>query len=273
MGHGSATVDPPRAIAMQLDREVVKRQAPRSDARHVYERAALILDDERHPLGDLSLQLITLGLRPLYATDFDELVLLAREYREQVGAVLVSAHRANEALPSLRKRVLEPLGLPPAAVIPVGDRLAPQQSEALRGEGLRLCLRSPYEAHELRFVVARTLSDTDPEELRLDPRVPCNLPVMIQSEHRETKGRLADLSTGGAFVALAHPHGERSQVALAFTLREQACTVTARVAWRTGPASPPWCDRGMGVEFVGTGSDTRTLLRRFVAEQVHRFRL
>ena len=75
----------------------------------MYERAALIFDSEAHALGDLSLLLIALGLRPLYATDLDELVLLSREYRSQVGALLLPASEVAARLPALRKRVLEPL--------------------------------------------------------------------------------------------------------------------------------------------------------------------
>jgi hypothetical protein len=158
-------------------------------------------------------------------------------------------------------------------VVPVGDRLPPERSESLRSEGMRFCLRTPCAAHELRFVVARTLSYTDPEELRLDPRVPCDISAVIDSEHRTEKGRLADLSCSGAFVAIAHPHAERSRLTLRFTLREHACVVEARVAWRTGASSPAWCDRGAGAEFLRADDATRALIRRYVAEQVHRFRL
>jgi hypothetical protein len=239
----------------------------------MYERAALILDSNAHLLGELSLALISLGLRPLYATELDELVLLSREYRSQVGAVVLPAQNLAAQLPGLRKQVLEPLALPLSAVVPIGERLPPDVSEALRGEGMRFCLRTPFEPHELRFVVARALSDTDPEELRLDPRVPCDIPVSIESEHRRVEGRLSDLSTTGAFVAIAHPHAERQVIRLQFTLRDQPCCVSARVAWHTGPSTPPWRDRGMGVELVALDENTRALLRRTVAEQVHRFRL
>jgi hypothetical protein len=245
----------------------------RSEALAMYERAALILDSETHALGDLSLALITLGLRPLYTTDLDELVLLSREYRAQVGAVLLPAALLTSTLPRLRKRILEPLGLPLAAVVPIGERLPPEVCEPLRCEGMRFCLPAPYEPHELRFVVARTLSDTDPEELRLDPRAPCDIPVAVESEHRRFEGRLRDFSMTGAFVAVENPHQERALVTLHFPLRDEECRLSARVAWCTGASSPPWCDRGMGVEFLPADDATRALLRRSVAEKFHRFRL
>jgi uncharacterized protein (TIGR02266 family) len=238
----------------------------------VYERAALIFDTDGHPLGDLSLSLIALGLQPLYATDFDELVLLSREYRAQVGAALLPASEVGPRLPALRKRVLEPLGLPASAVVTVGEPLVADVA-SLRVEGLRFCLRTPYQAHELRYVVARALSDTDPRELRREPRVPCEIGVGIESEHRKMRGRIADLSERGAFVAVGHPHAEGTELRLTFTLGGHGFTVSARVAWRSGADTPPWRDRGMGVELIDLHETERELLRRTVAAHVHRFRL
>jgi uncharacterized protein (TIGR02266 family) len=238
----------------------------------VYERAALIFDSERHTLGELSLSLISLGLRPLYATDFDELVLLSREYRSQVGAALVAAEAVVAKLPALRKRVLEPLALPASALVTVGEPSA-GAAEALRAEGLRFCLRLPYQAHELRYVVARALSDTDPRELRREPRVPCEIGCSVESEHRKVRARIADLSVRGAFVALSHPHVEGTTVRLAFALDGQACAVSARVAWRTSAETPPWRDRGMGVELLEVPEELRDLLRRTVTAQVDRYKL
>jgi hypothetical protein len=143
----------------------------------------------------------------------------------------------------------------------------------LRAEGLRFCLRTPYQAHELRYVVARALSDTDPDELRRDARVPCEIGAVVESQHRNVRARIADLSVRGAFVALSHPHVVGTMVRLSFTLDGHACAVSARVAWRTSADTPPWRDRGMGVELVDVGEDVRELLSRTVAEQVHRFTL
>jgi Tfp pilus assembly protein PilZ len=77
----------------------------------------------------------------------------------------------------------------------------------------------------------------------------------IESEHRTVRGRIADLSVRGAFVAIGHPHAVGSTIQLTFTLGGQACAVAARVAWRTGADTPPWRDRGMGVELLDVGAD------------------
>jgi hypothetical protein len=239
----------------------------------MYERAALILDSDSHELGDLSLSLITLGLRPLYSRELDELVLLSREFRPQVGAVLVSSACIAEQLSGLRKQILDPLALPASAVVPVGDDPGPELRESLRHEGLRFCLPCGSEPQELRFVVSRVLSDTDPDELRRHPRAPCNVRVDVESEHRRVPARLEDVSLGGAFVVLAHPQAERSTLRLGFRLLEEVCSVSARVAWRTGTNAPAWRDRGMGVEFVDLDDGVRDVLGRFITEQMRRFRI
>jgi len=239
----------------------------------MYDRAALILDAESRTLGELSLSMIALGLRPLYATELDELILLSREYRSQISAVLLPSEDVSERLPGLRKHVLEPLGLALSALVPVGGRLAPELADTLREEGVRFCLPARCEPHELRHVIASAMSLNDPGELRLDPRVPCNLPASVESEHRTIEGHLADVSRGGAFVALAHPFAEGTAVKLQFALAGHPTSVRAHVSWRTDARSPAWRDRGMGVEFEDPDEATSAVLRQFVAEQTNRFRL
>ncbi|MGH7289185.1 MAG: hypothetical protein ACREI8_14325, partial [Myxococcota bacterium] len=109
------------------------------------ERSALILDSEAHDLGHVALALISLGLRPLYADCLDELVLLSREYRQQVGALLVPSVGLQNQLPVVLEQLLRPLGLPPAAVLPVGPPLPSAECDALHREGLRWSLWQPFE--------------------------------------------------------------------------------------------------------------------------------
>jgi uncharacterized protein (TIGR02266 family) len=217
--------------------------------------------------------MIALGLRPLYATELDELVLLSREYRSQISAVLLPSESMAERLPGLRKHGLEPLGLSLSALVPVGGRVAPELAATLREEGVRFCLPTQCEPHELRHVIASAMSLNDPGELRLDPRVPCSLPVSVESEHRTIEGQLVDVSMGGAFVALAHPFAEGTAVKLHLVLERQPLSVRAQVSWRIDARSPAWRDRGMGVEFEDLDEAACVVLQQLVTEQTNRFRL
>jgi uncharacterized protein (TIGR02266 family) len=239
----------------------------------MYERSALILDTEDHRLAQASMSLIVLGHRPLYADDLAELALLAAERRDQVGALLLPAERACEWWPALRKRIVEPIGLVPRSLLLVGERLAEADAGALHVDGLRWALREPFSPWELRFAVSMVLSETDPNELRIETRVPCSIAVEVESQSRTTQAHLTDLSPGGAFVQLAHPHREGTPIAVRCALADQGVSLTARVAWRSGPRSPSWRDRGMGIAFEQIDLATLALLRRQVQRELDRFRL
>lgn len=240
----------------------------------MYDRAVLILDGAGHPLGELSLTLITLGLRPLYTTELDELVLLSREYRSDVGAVLVPNEDVARVLPGLRKNVLEPLELPLAALVPVGERPGTELLESLRAEGVRYRLPTEPEAHELRFVVANAGVPIESGERRGEPRVPCHLPVSVESAEQGTvDGDLEEISPGGAFVSLARPFAEETEVRLLFVLPNHPAALRARVTWRVDARTPAWRERGMGVDFLEPDEATVTVLERFVEQRAERLRL
>jgi hypothetical protein len=50
-------------------------------------------------------------------------------------------------------------------------------------------------------------------------------------------------------------------------------SLRGRVAWRTGPRSAAWLDRGMGIEFGDVGAETLELLRQQMERALDRFRL
>jgi|SoiMethySBSTD1v2_1073268.scaffolds.fasta_scaffold1108401_2 Tfp pilus assembly protein PilZ len=239
----------------------------------MYGRSALILDTEDRRLARVSSSLIVLGHRPLYADDLDELASVAEEHRAQAGALLLPASHACEWWPALRKRIVEPLGLAPEAVLPVGEPLAAADAESLQCDGLRWMLREPASPWELRFAVSLVLFETDPHEARIELRVPCAIPVEVESATRTTRAELTDLSPGGAFVQLAHPHKEGTEVALRGSLLGRPFAVSARVCWRSGPSTPSWRDRGMGVVFEAIDGETLSLVRQQVECELDRFRI
>jgi hypothetical protein len=238
-----------------------------------YDRSALIFDPHEQALAKTSLSLIALGHRPFYATDFDELVLLARERRAQLGAVLLPATHVSAWWTALRARVLAPLGLEACSVLPVGEALALDDSASLHAAGVRWALAEPFSLKELRFAVSMVLSATDPNELRLETRIPCSMPIEVGCEGRAVPARISDLSAGGAFVEIDRPLMRGVQVVLRGTLCGRLVSLPARVAWRTGLSSPKWRAAGMGIEFGKIGLDTLAVVRREVERALARFRL
>jgi hypothetical protein len=199
--------------------------------------------------------------------------MLASEYRAQVGALLLPAARVVDWWPAVRKRVVDPLALAPRAVLPVGERIAAADAEALHREGLRWALWEPFTPWELRFAVTIVLAVADPNDLRLETRVPCSVAIEIVSDSRKTPAQITDLSTGGACVQIAHPHALDTVVVLRGTLGGRFVSLPARVAWRSGPQSPNWRDRGMGVSFERVELGVLDLLRQELQRALDRFRL
>jgi PilZ domain-containing protein len=242
-------------------------------AERVYQRSALILDAEDGRLSQLSNSLTVLGHHPIYSDDVDQLVLLAREHPGQVGALLLPAQHACAWWPGIRKDVALPLGLSPRSVLPVGAALADSDADALHCDGLRWTLGEPFTPWELRFAVSMVLSANDPNELRLEMRIPCSVPIEVEARSRCVPGQLTDLSTSGAFVELAHPLPEGTLITLRGELAGRPVSLSVRVAWRTGPDSPSWRDRGMGIQFDRVELATLDLIRQQMVRSLDRFQL
>jgi hypothetical protein len=241
--------------------------------RDVYQRAPLILDSDGRCLAKVSQSLVVLGHQPLYSEDLDELIALARECPAQAGALLLPAAHARDWWPAVHKDLAEPIGLSPRSVLPVGERLADADAQALHEQGLRWALSEPFTPWELRFAVTMALSASDPNELRLEMRVPCSFAVEVRSQSRTVPARITDLSTTGAFVELAHPPAEGAMIVLAGELSGRTIALSARVAWRTGPGSASWRDRGIGVQFERVELAVLDLLRQQMVRALDRFRL
>jgi hypothetical protein len=238
-----------------------------------YERSALILDAGDRRLSRMSHSLIALGHRPLYAVNVDELVLLAQDHRERVAGVLLPAAEAVAWCPEVLERVAAPLGLSARSLLPVGAPVGGADVEALDGQGVRWVLWQPYSPWELRFAVSMVLSEADPNEARAQARVPCSIPVSIESANRTSSGQLTDLSPSGAFVQLARPYPEGTPIEVRAELCGRPARLRARVAWRSGVHTPGWCDTGVGIEFEAMDPETIELLRDEVEASLDRFRV
>ena len=239
----------------------------------MYERSALILDTAACALGDVSLGLINLGIRPVYATDLEELLLQAAEDQQRAGALLAPPTVLVERLARIRKRLLDPLGLPCACVLPVGPRPSDADVATLAAAGVRWAAFEPIAPRDLRYVVSLVLSLADKSELRLEPRLPCQLPTDVQAGERRLRATLSDLTTGGGYLACRAPLRPGTPLKLSFRTPDALIETGALVCWRTSPDGgfPGWLEPGMGVRFDALAPAALATVRQFLDAGKRRF--
>jgi hypothetical protein len=236
-----------------------------------YRRLALILDDEAGQIGELALRLVRMGVNVHYANDFDETVLLAHQAADDVGAVIVPSSRATDWLPMILKR----LHLPPAAVVPAGERPDDATVESLRSQDVRWALWTLDDDRTVRFVVTAAMSETDHTEIRFDLRVPTELEGIVKRGPLDRPCQIRNLSEGGALVSLEPLVPVGSRIAIHFDVGDATLVLRAKVAWSTESIEAPPADTDpvMGLRFDDVDAETRGALSRFLAGQLHRFLL
>jgi hypothetical protein len=249
---------------------------PASDTGEVqrYDRRALVFDGADSALGAVALGLVALGLDPLYANDEDELVLLAHEQKGRIAALVVPGVLPLERLDAVTQRVGALLPGGKGAVVVVAPPRERALLGALRKRGIRWVVFAPYDASELRFAVVAALGSGDAREPRSGLRVPIRLPPRVCHAGSAHSGEIANLSVGGAFVALAEPPEPGAALSLEFPLGERMLSVQAVVAHRMDGARPgPGGAPGMGVAFSGLAPLEARLVEGFVRERIESFRL
>jgi len=240
-----------------------------------YGRLALVFDTAESALGSAALDLIQLGLDPLYAHDLDELMLLARERKDHIAALVVPGALTLEGLDALLARVGRGLPGGVASVVVVAPQRRRSHLLALRDRGIRWVLFAPYDASELRFAVAAALATGDTLEPRRGLRVPIRLPVSVRHARATREGVITNLSVGGAFVALPDPPEPGAALSLEFALGERLLHLQASVAHRVQEDRPGQAEGkpGMGVAFAGLSDLDARRVEGFVRERVDSFRL
>ena len=239
-----------------------------------YDRRALVFDGADSALGAVALGLVGLGIDPLYANEEDELVLLAREHRERIAALVVPGTLPVERLDAVTQRVAELLPGGNAAVVVVAPPRERGLLGAFRKRGIRWVVFAPYDSSELRFAVAAALASADALEPRSGLRVPIRLPARVAHAGSLHSGEIMNLSLGGAYVALAEPPEPGAVLRVEFPLGERMLSVEAVVAHRRDRVRPgPDCGPGMGVAFSGLAPLEARLLEGFVRERVESFQL
>ena len=238
-----------------------------------YDRLTLVFDNADCVLGAAALGLAARGLGPLYAKDEDELVLLAREQRERIAALVVPGLLPLERLDAIWRRVGPLLPGGPAAVVVVAPPRERARLRALCERGMRWVVFAPYDASELHFAVAAALSSANALEPRSGLRVPIRLPAQVSHAGATWSGETRNLSLGGAFVALREPPALGAALAIELPIGERLLRIAAVVAHRAGEPGASRGEPGMGLAFSGLAPLELRVIEGFVRERVDSFRL
>jgi len=240
-----------------------------------YDRRALVLDTPDSGLGTASLALVSQGIDPLYAHDADEALLLCCEHAERIAALVVPGTLPLADLDAALARLGPRLAVGPESFLIVGPPRERPRIVGLRDRGVRWVLWEPYDAAELRFVVAAALASGDQLEPRRGLRVPVRLPVSVRHARRRADGQIRNLSVGGAWVALSEPPEVGASLLLEFPIGERLLRTSAQVAHRQPEPAGSRAETGpgMGVAFTPLPVLEARLLEGFVRERVESFRI
>jgi hypothetical protein len=240
-----------------------------------YDRFALIVDPEGAGLGVEALGLIERGIDPLFAKDLDEVVLLARQEEERVGALVVPGTLPLASLDAMLESVAPRLWAGPAAVLIVAPPRERATLRALRDRGIRWVLHAPYDSSELRFAVAAALATEDDLDPRSGLRVPIRLHVDVQTAGTRGEGWIRNLSIGGAYIALEQPPEVEAELELSLHLGERPLRVEAQARHRLAAPLPGRAERepGVGVAFRPLEPADQRHLAAFIKERIGSFRI
>jgi hypothetical protein len=237
--------------------------------------AVLVLDSEKCALGEAALQLVRTGVHTLYANDLDEASLLARQERGRVRGALMSATATPAQVDEVLETIAPHTRLQAASLVLVGPAPADETVAALRERGVNWCLREPYDAAELRFLATLSIWEGSDADLRIEPRVPTALRGSVTASGKTRPVRVADLTTGGAFLELDNPPTPGRNLGLTIELPDQEIQIIAYVRWARAVAiaGPPERPAGAGVEFKPPRQAEAAALRAQMAVGLARYRL
>ena len=156
-----------------------------------------------------------------------------------------------------------------------GPRPAQEQLEEMRRSGVGFALFEPATDEELRFVVNQALRPEDASVLRLEQRVPADLPARIVTKNGEKVALIYNLSATGAYVATPRPTLRGGSLQLLFSLPGGEVQLSAQVMWNNVPGNLRRFNApiGMGLRFTSVADDIQKELMRWVEQRAQAYRL
>lgn len=212
------------------------------------------LELERHFLRNTQAKILT-------ATNAEEGLGMAREYRPSLvyldidmpgtdGIEVCRTFKSDRELQSI-------------PVVLLGDQKHPEHAEMARSVKADAYLSKPLDRRQFLDIGHSFLVSID----RRETRKPIDIEVDFLCRGRQIKGRCADMSSGGLFLATSPTARKGETLLLEFTLPDEKQTrikINGRIAWVNAADSliKPDFPYGYGVEFVDILDTVGIALRR-----------
>jgi hypothetical protein len=235
---------------------------------------------EEAPL--LASRVRAIGYETVAASEPRAAATLMANAEPHVGAALLPA---NFALPERGGeldhllRAAGPFGL---RFLAIGTRPGEAARAELRSRGVHLCLWSPFQGPELRFVLNRAVFDpslgsreTRRSDGRTLMRVPTELSALVHTGGRVKPALIYSLSAAGCFLETRRPCPVGCSLEVALALPEVELCLPGRVVLTNVPGnlqrSKLPC--GMGVEFRRLAPQAREAVHAYVEERARAYEL
>jgi hypothetical protein len=232
--------------------------------------------------GDLAARVRALGYEVVIEGEPRAAAQRIRRSLTPLRAVLLPADFALPARAGELDQLARGAGSGGLCFVTVGARPGREAERRLRERGVRLCLFTPFNERELRFVLNRALFDSiraprDPEKtaVRHDLRVPTELAARVRVSGREKPAWVYSLSEGGCFLETTRPTlvGGALEVVLPLPLGE--FSLPGRVVLTNVPGNLQRTNLpcGMGIEFDALLPEAREAIQRLVDERARAYEL
>jgi len=224
---------------------------------------------------ELAGRLVLLSYRAIRADDLSTAVEALRRQNQPVRLMIFPADAQFPSRAAGLSQLSQMQGGLGMRAIVSGSRPDAAAIAALKRDGVRFSLWSPFHDSELRFVLNAALYDTTRGDVRPAVRVPASMMVRIKSGTGEKAALLYNLSGNGAFLETMRPNLPGGRVQLTIDFPDGPITVAAQVIFTNVPGNVqrPNAPIGMGVRFEGLAPDSAERIVKFIAQRAKAYEL